>query len=43
MAPRPTGQTSIFGDVFSVSKSLGNRETKETFNFDPNASETSEK
>ena len=29
-APRLSGQTSIFGVVFFVSKSLGNRETKKT-------------
>ena len=31
MAPRPSGQSSISGGVFFVSKSLGNRETKEIF------------
>ena len=29
-ATRLSGQTSIFGVAFFVSKSLGNRETKET-------------
>ena len=30
MAPRLSGQTSIFGGIFSVSKSVRNWETKET-------------
>ena len=45
MAPRLSGQTSIFGVVFfCIQVSFGNWETKETlkfFNFDPKASEPS--
>ena len=42
MAPRLSGQTSIYGVLFFVSVSFGNWGTKATWkisNFDPNASE----
>jgi len=42
MAPRLSGQTSMFGGVFLVSKSLLGIETRETekiCNFDPKASD----
>ena len=40
MAPRLSGQTSIFGVVFFVSKSLlGIERQKKLSNFDPKASE----
>ena len=41
MGPRLSGQTSIFGVVFIVSKSLSGIERQKNFNhsFDPKASE----
>ena len=44
MAPRLLGQTSLFGGVFYVFKSLGHCETEEllkNYNFDPKASDPS--